>query len=149
MAATIATPKNGSWRPRFLEVLAGTGNVRLACHACGIDRCTAYRHREKSKQFAAGWEEAMENAIDLLEAAAWKRAQAASDTLLIFLMKSHRRELYGDHVTVNVVQKAAQEVAGMDRSDVLKTLGYTRNEPTGEGSLPGDPEALCAGEGEG
>lgn len=120
--ATKATPKNGAWRPRFLEVLAGTCNVRLACHAAGINRVTAYRTRARCPEFAAAWKAAEEDACDLLEAEAWKRARDSSDTLLIFLLKAHRPEKYAERLVI--LQKLAREVQEAPDGDLLKVLGY-------------------------
>jgi len=105
-----ATPKNGDekrvppavWKPIFLEALRNSGNVRSACIKAGINRDAAYKQKARGNGFAAQWDEAMEDAIDVLEAAAWKRASQPdnpSDTLLIFLLKSHRRRVYGEKVS--------------------------------------------------
>jgi len=83
----------------FLDRLRGSGNVRLSCRAAGVPRSTAYRWRDKWATFAAEWEEAKEDACDMLEAEAWKRAtDGQSDRLLMFLLKAHRRDVYGDVV---------------------------------------------------
>jgi hypothetical protein len=96
------TPKKrrpaGEWRPVFLAALRNSGNVRAACQAAEIDRSTAYDSRDSSKEFAAQWDEALEDAIDVLEAVAQKRARASSDTLLIFLLKAHRPQKFRDPV---------------------------------------------------
>jgi len=96
---TKATPKKakrtaGEWRPLFLAALRNSGNIRAACQAAGIDRPKAYNHRDKDPAFAAAWQEALEDAVDVLEAVARQRALEMSDTLLIFLLKSHRPEKY-------------------------------------------------------
>lgn len=87
------------WRPLFVEAIRNTGNIRAACQKAGISRQAAYKQRSKANGFMREWDEAMDDAIDLLEAKAWQRATAvveSSDTMLIFLLKSHRREVYGD-----------------------------------------------------
>ena len=83
---------------RFLAKLRDSGNIRLSCRAAGIPRRTVYDWREKWKTFAAEWDEALEDACDVLEGTAWKRAVDSSDRLLMFLLKAHRREKYGDKV---------------------------------------------------
>src|SRR5688572_14466256 len=62
------------WKALFLNHLGRTGNVRLAAEAAGIGRMTVYEHRAADKVFAAQWEEAMQNAADVLEAEAHRRA---------------------------------------------------------------------------
>ncbi|NIV30648.1 MAG: hypothetical protein GWN58_14455, partial [Anaerolineae bacterium] len=74
-------------------------------------RSTAYRWRDRWSTFAAEWDEALEDACDLLEAEAWERAiEKGSDRLLMFLLKAHRRDKYGDRVR--------QEVSGPDGGPV-------------------------------
>jgi len=106
-AAKKATPKprtppahSGDWMPAFLTTLRDTANVRLACSQAGITRQAAYQRKQDDADFAAAWEEAHEESIDTLEAVARSRAIASSDLLVIFLLKSHRREVYGDKVEV-------------------------------------------------
>jgi hypothetical protein len=96
------------WTEQFLVGLRNSANVRLACQKAGIDRPTAYRLRERSKTFAAQWDVALEEAIDILEAEAWKRGTSVSDVLLIFLLKAHRPEKYRE-TTKHVVTGDATE----------------------------------------
>ena len=93
-----APPKADEWRPVFLRFLRDTANVRLACQQAGITRQAAYKSRAASTEFAAEWDSAIEDACDLLEGVAYARAQASSDTLLIFLLKAHRPEKYRETV---------------------------------------------------
>ena len=95
---------------RFLTKLRESGNVRLSCAAADLPRTTAYRWRKTWATFAAEWQEALDDALDLLEEEAWRRARKDSDRLLMFLLKAHRREVYGDWVR--------QEVSGPDGSAI-------------------------------
>lgn len=134
---TIAkfTPKNGAWVPRFLSVFRDTANVRLACHAAGIDRVTAYNRRRTHPGFAKAWAAAEADACDLLEATARKRATDASDTLLIFLLKCHNREKYGDQLTITMIKKIIAEVKNAPDGDLLAFLGYDGSAVRGEAAL--------------
>ncbi len=105
------TPKK---REQFLELLATNGNVTVTCDALNLRRQTVYEARAEDPDFAAAWDEAMEQAADHLEAEARRRAvdgwdepvyylgrrvglvRKFSDTLLIFLMKGARPEKYRD-----------------------------------------------------
>lgn len=87
---------NGDWREPFLAALRMSANVRYACLQAEVSRVIAYDRRKNDPEFAAAWQVAIDDALDMLEATAWKRAQDESDTLLIFLLKSHRRDVYGD-----------------------------------------------------
>lgn len=87
-------------RDAFLHALSLRGCVRDACEAVGVGRRTVYEHRERDPEFAAAWEQALEDAADRLEAVAWERATAEkrpSDTLLIFLLKGLRPWKYRDN----------------------------------------------------
>jgi len=107
--AENATPEKGrEWWPRFLAALRNSGNVRAACQAAGIDRRTAYRNRHQYKGFARHWDEALEDACDVLAAEAWQRARSSSDLLLIFLLKAHRPEIYRE--TTRIQQEHSGQV---------------------------------------
>ena len=71
-----STPKKRPprWEKAFLASLAELGNVRLACEAAEIDRRTAYNRREADPEFAAVWDAALDQAADLLEEEARRRA---------------------------------------------------------------------------
>ena len=84
------------WRQRFLDLLAKTFSVTAAAEGAGIDRCHVYTVRAQDAEFATQWDAALARAIDGLEAAAYKRAAQTSDTLLIFLLKTRRPDLYRD-----------------------------------------------------
>lgn len=106
--ATQATPKKRDWKPTFLAKLRDCGNVRLAAEATKIGRQWVYKQRGEDQEFAAAWDEALDEACDLLEAEARRRGldgtdkpvfhagevcghiREYSDTLLIFLLKGYR-----------------------------------------------------------
>jgi hypothetical protein len=110
------TPKKGVWKPVFIERLRETANVSRAAKSAGVDRRTVYRERERSGAFGEAWDDALEEGTDYLEEEARRRAyegmrkpvyqggrrvgeiQEYSDTLMIFLLKGRRREVYGDRV---------------------------------------------------
>lgn len=92
------------WMDPFLEALANTCNVRASCKAAKISPQTVYRWYEKYKIFRDQWDEAIEQATDLLEWEARQRAMGGrridpertkpSDVLLICLLKAHRPEKF-------------------------------------------------------
>jgi hypothetical protein len=98
------------WAPRFLEVFRSTCNVRLSAEAAGIDRDSAYRRRQRDPAFAERWAQAEQDAIDVLEAEARRRALSVSDTLLIFLLKAHRPERYRESIRIDL-RREAQRLA--------------------------------------
>lgn len=90
----------------WLDKFRNCGNVRLSCEAVGIGRTTVYRWRRRWATFAAAWDEAQEDATDILEATAWKRAvDEASDRLLMFLLKAHRPERFKERVETQLTGK--------------------------------------------
>ena len=107
-----------SWKPLFLNTLRGTGNVRLAASNAGVARQVVYRARDSSDKFRADWDEALEEARELLEAEARRRAAIGvdepvfykgevvgqirkySDNLLMFLLKAHWPEKFRDNYGV-------------------------------------------------
>ena len=67
------------WKPAFIEVLHETGNVTLAAQHAGQSRNQVHDVRQRSKRFAAQWDDALEDATDLLEAEARRRAFTGID----------------------------------------------------------------------
>jgi hypothetical protein len=88
------------WEDNFIRLLGQTCNVSLSAKGAGITRSQAYQYRGQSVEFAKRWKEAKSEAIELLEAKAWQRAQNTSDTLMIFLLKAHKPSKYQDRVRV-------------------------------------------------
>lgn len=89
-----------AWEDNFIRLLGQMCNVTLAAKGAGIDRTTAYQYRRNSTEFAKRWKEAKAEALELLEAQAWKRAQTTSDTLMIFLLKANKPRKYQDRLRV-------------------------------------------------
>jgi len=89
----------------FLEELQLTGNVSAATAKAGLDRSLVYRRRNLNPEFREKWQNAMDQALDYLEAYLWDKAMGkeASDEgrvvdekIAIFLLKAHRPEIFGD-----------------------------------------------------
>lgn len=122
------SPSN-TWQVLFLTELRKCGNVRAACYKAKIERSTAYKARKGDDAFAEQWKDALDDAIDDLEAEAWRRAHNGnaryvfykgepvqvdgkylieheqSDTLMALLLKAHRPDKYrerADTLNLNV-----------------------------------------------
>ena len=106
------------WMAAFLEVLSQTGNVSFACRSAQISRQTAYDAREKDAEFAAQWENALEEAVELLELEARRRALDVSDTLMIFLLKAHRPERYRERYEVTLTKKPDKPLEAMTDAEL-------------------------------
>ena len=121
MSRTRRTAKKDDWRPKFIAALRDLGNVRRSCEAAKVGRRTVYDHRTRDQDFAHEWDEALEEACDLLEEEARRRGVEGvdkpvyhegvrietvkhySDTLLIFLLKGARPAKYRDNHRHEVV----------------------------------------------
>ena len=127
------------WAPAFLNVLALNPNIRAAARASGIGRQTAYDARASNVVFAECWEQALDEAVERLEAEAHRRAFEGveepvhykgdrvdtvlkySDTLAIFLLKAHRPERYRERQEMHI--KGALNLAGAMRDMSDEELG--------------------------
>lgn len=96
--ATGYTVWNDEKESRFLASLRDGNSVSTACKAAGFARQTPYNRRKIDEAFGKRWDEAVEAGTDGLEDVAIKRAKDGSDTLLIFMLKARRREVYADLV---------------------------------------------------
>ena len=59
---------------RFLRALAKTGCVAASARAAGLDKRTAYRWRDRDRDFARRWTEALYRATERLRDEAMERA---------------------------------------------------------------------------
>lgn len=139
----------------FLAVLAEGCQVGKACAAVGIHRSTAYDWRDQDEEFAAAWDNAMKVGVSALEDEAHRRAfdghdepvfhqgmrtdsvKKYSDTLAIFLLKSHAPEKYRDNSRVELSGSLA--LSSMTEDEMRAELAAL----TTAGALPvgGDDEA--------
>jgi len=67
------------WYDPFLVALARTGNVTMAARAAGVSRRHVMEVRKRDTVFALAWEDAIEEAADLLEAEVHRRAVEGVD----------------------------------------------------------------------
>ena len=122
MSDPNATPKKRAtrqkrtrnWKPAFLTALAAWPDVSKACEAAGISRRTAYRERQADEDFALAWHDAINVSLDQVEAALIERALKSDTTAAIFLLKSHRRDVYGDNLKLEHSGRVAHDLEGMD-----------------------------------
>lgn len=108
------------WTKAFLAALAITGNVTRAIEACQAERTCVYDLRKKDSDFRRAWEEAIEQAADLLESEARRRAHDGVSRPVIFKGKPVFVWMKdGDYVPAKT--KGAKRVALMehDYSDTL------------------------------
>lgn len=138
------------WIDPFLEALAEYGNVVKSCKKAKVSRAVAYRERDTNPLFFASWKVAEKLGVEGLEDEARRRAFEGvkrtetkyyldkklgtktiveySDTLLIFLLKAHKRDVYGDtsrNVNIDLnncsIEQLERIAAGEDPVKVLAT----------------------------
>lgn len=95
---TNTTPKKSDWKSEFCRLLADTMCVATAARGVGKDRTACYGARRRDPAFAQAWDDAKSEAIENLEKVAYERAKSMSDTLVIFLLKSHKPSVYRDRI---------------------------------------------------
>lgn len=82
-------------RMAFIESLKVSANVTKSCVAASIARKTAYRWRKDWVTFRQQWDDALEEACDVLEQVARDVAVVDKNPqMLMFLLKSHRPHVY-------------------------------------------------------
>ena len=113
VAVTLANTE--AKRAAFIAALRNSGNVRASCNKAKISRRTAYNWRNRWATFAAEWAEALEDSCDVLEAEARRRGMSVSDRLLMFLLRAHRPEVFGDKAKVDITSGGEKLVITWER----------------------------------
>ena len=130
---TQITPKKEP-KSIFLDRLSKSPNVSAAAKAAGYSRNYFYDLRKVDSVFAAEWQDALDQSLDAAEGELYRRAvrgvskpvfylgqevgkvKEYSDTLLIFLLKSHKPEVYKETVR--------NEMTGRDGKDIVLRVVY-------------------------
>lgn len=86
----------------FFKTLAKTCNVQRSCRKSGISSPQAYKLRKEDESFRQRWDDALEEAMGILESKAYTRASKTSDVLLIFLLKAHNPDKYRDRHDIDL-----------------------------------------------
>lgn len=102
------------WMGPFLASLARLGNVSGAARSAGISRPQVYTQRDMNDRFAKAWEAALEEAVDLLEQEAWRRAtvgatrrerkRALNDQGVLVVVEERELEHTSDHLLQFLLQ---------------------------------------------
>ena len=153
---TTSTPKKGTrtprnWQETFLKSLAQYGNVSYAARAAKVSRNFVYGQREAYPDVATRWDAALDEAADVLEKEAWRRAAKGvkkektiyylglpigtqiettySDPLLMFLLKAARPEKFRDRLDINQKSKVditltADDMAELDRQAEVELKAF-------------------------
>ena len=115
-------------KKKFIEVLRETDNGRLAARACGFALRSFQEHKKKDQEFSDAWDEARDEAVDILKREAWRRAFAGTrkpimyqgkvigvvreyDTDLIkFLMEASHPEIYARRYRTEITGRAGKDL---------------------------------------
>jgi len=90
-------------KKRFIAALTTQGTVYHAAQAAGISRQTAYRWHREDPDFAEQWDEAHENAVDVVESTIYQQAVGGNTLAGIFYLKAHR-PIYRDRLNIDIEQ---------------------------------------------
>lgn len=141
------------WINPFLQALAHSGIVAEACKITGVSRNTVMSRYARDVDFAAGFDEAMDIAVDMAEKELWRRAIQGVDEPITYKGRiSYETEEYIDEETGEVRERFARDERGRPipltvnkRSDALlmfllkgrrKQVYADRTELTGAGGEP-------------
>jgi hypothetical protein len=120
--STVGTALTKKKRRLFIDALANSGNVSLACKHAVVSRCGVYKLKSRSKEFEREWKDAIDQAVSILEEEARRRAlngvdepvfhggkvcgvvRKYSDVLLIFLLKASRPKKYRERYDLSGTQ---------------------------------------------
>ncbi len=141
---TKLTPQK---RQHFLKVLAATCNVKEAARDINVSRTQVYEARKRDVEFAAAWDNAIEEGADALELEARRRALEGvkepvfykgevcghvlrySDTLLMFLLKAHRPEKYRERYEATIDDTREPTVADANDYTDEQLLAMMQGKP--------------------
>jgi len=142
-------------RRRFIDRLANTANVSVACAHSRMSRGFAYKWREEDSDFAEDWNKALNMGLAAAEDELVRRAVAGvrepvyyqgarigtmkrySDILLMFLLKAHNPEKYRERAEITHSGELLLRQQGGARERLL-----TQIRGTGDGLISADPEPV-------
>lgn len=148
-------------RARFLEFLRKTGNVSYSAKEAGFARFSFYRLRKKDPDFAADWDDAVEEATDSLELEARRRAlqgcdkpvyqkgelvghvREYSDHLMVTLLRAHRPEKFRDRIDHEHRGDLEIHVSEASLADRLASLAQTKR-ANGHDREADEPGEACS-----
>ena len=128
MSTALPPGRRPHWVKPFLAALAEVPNVTEAARRAGISKRNVYNRRDVDPEFAAQWDDALEETLDALEGECYRRAKDGverqvfyegrpvgsyreySDTLAIKILAARRRHLYGDQRKLEVTGAAGGPV---------------------------------------
>ena len=124
-AAHLKKGPGRAWMSRFLLKLEALGSISAAASAAGVGRRTVYDERARNPEFDQAVVEATAACVEAVEATLYQRAlSGASDTAIIFYLKTRKPEIYGDRLTAQKIEaireQARREVIAEMQAELRK-----------------------------
>lgn len=143
---STARTRSRDWTVDFIAALRVNGNILRSCEAAQIGRTTFYEKRREDAAFDQAVKVALEEAGDVLEAEAWRRAvegvdepvfgslggyqgsgqigtaRKYSDTLLIFLLKGIKPDKFSDRRDIRLIDWKAEAIAKIRTGELLPAV---------------------------
>lgn len=140
---------NAPSRAAFLDALSRGLPVTAACKVAGWYQPDVYKWRKQDEQFAEQWDDALEHGVGLLEQEALRRATigreipvmdmagkqvgttrtAPSDTLLIFLLKAKKPDVYRETYRHDITNSDNSLVAFAKAMNMLEDPNFIASLP--------------------
>ena len=106
------------WQRPFLAAYSNSGNLRASALRAQVSRGHVYRALETDAKFRAEFDDAKDEAIELLEATLRQQALSGNTTALIFLLKCLDPSTYNERVQISGPRSGPVEmIATMKLSD--------------------------------
>lgn len=120
-------------RQLFLDELAASANITAAAKVAGLSARSAYQLRQRDSHFAAQWQQALQIALDELEALLIDRVRQGTETgVYAGGILVGRERVYSDRLAMFVLNRhrpagfaarvAEQTEAGADRTDAISLI---------------------------
>jgi len=95
-----AQTRKGLWKKTFLEKLAKTPSVTAACRVSNVSRRTAYDLKHADPEFAAAWDDALNQSLDYLEHQVFVRGCKDDTRAAEIILKAYRPDRYCDKMRI-------------------------------------------------
>lgn len=125
----------------FLAAYAKIGCIWLAAKAANVAARSHYRWVKNDPRYAKAFEEAYAIATTRLEGEAYRRAMKTSDTLLIFLLKGRKPEVYRERFEHTGPGGGPIQIVKRD-----DWYGNSAHDSPAEGTAPPEASPPLAGE---
>jgi hypothetical protein len=99
------------WKKNFLEGVRVAATIQAGCDKAGVSRGFINHERKRDPAFEREFQDAIDAAIDYAQQSAFERGKLQSDKLLMFILRSHRPEIYRE---MKEMQRAGNPQEGIN-----------------------------------